>query len=210
MQKIVIFDMDGTLIDSKKDITISVNYVRELHYDLEPLSEEFIVDAINKEVRNLPELFYSTQTYEKKDMLAFEAHYEEQCVKSPYLYDGIQEMLDTLKDADVKLSVATNAPTKFAKRMLGSLNVADYFDVIIGADAVSHSKPSPEMLHKILDFYKYDKDNDHAMMIGDNSKDILSAQNAKIDSLFATWGFSPETEFENKVDKPKDILDIVL
>ncbi|MDF1877678.1 HAD family hydrolase [Sulfurimonas sp. SAG-AH-194-L11] len=210
MQKIIIFDMDGTLIDSKKDITISVNYVRELHYNLEPLNEEFIVEAINKEVRNLPELFYGTQVYEKKDMLAFEAHYEEQCVKSPYLYEGIQETLDALKDADVKLSVATNAPTKFAKRMLSSLSVDHYFDVIIGADAVSHSKPSPEMLHKILQHYEYDRARDRALMIGDNSKDILSAQNANIDSLFATWGFSPETDFKNKVDKPQEILSIVL
>jgi len=210
MQKIVIFDMDGTLIDSKKDITISVNHVRELHYDLEPLSETFIVEAINKEVRNLPELFYQTQEYMKKDMLAFEAHYAEQCVKNPYLYEGIQEILDALKSAGAKLSVATNAPTKFAKRMLASLDVQHYFDIIIGADEVSHSKPSPEMIHKILEHYAYDKTKDKAIMIGDNSKDILSAQNAEIDSLFATWGFSPQTDFENKIDKPDEILSIVL
>ena len=210
MQNIVIFDMDGTLIDSKKDITISVNHVRNVHYSLEPLSEDFIVEAINKEVRNLPELFYGTQEYHKKDMLVFEAHYEEQCVKSPYLYSGIQEILDALKKANVKLSVATNAPTKFAKRMLSSLSVEHYFDVIIGADAVSHSKPSPEMLYRILEHYEYDKTKDKAMMIGDNSKDILSAQNAKIDSLFATWGFSSETDLKNKVDKPHEILSIVL
>ncbi|MDF1883614.1 HAD family hydrolase [Sulfurimonas sp. SAG-AH-194-C21] len=210
MQNIVIFDMDGTLIDSKKDITISVNHVRELHYKLAPLSEAFIVEAINKEVRNLPELFYETPEYQKQDMHAFEAHYEEQCVKSPYLYAGIQEILDALKNANVKLSVATNAPTKFAKRMLASLSVEHYFDVIIGADAVSHSKPSPEMLHKILEYYDYDKTKDKALMIGDNSKDILSAQNANIDSLFATWGFSPETDYLNKVDKPQEILSIVL
>jgi len=202
--------MDGTLIDSKKDITISVNYVREVHYSLEPLSEEFIVEAINKEVRNLPELFYGTQEYHKKDMLVFEAHYEEQCVKSPYLYSGIQEILDALKDANVKLSVATNAPTKFAKRMLASLSVEHYFDIIIGADEVSHSKPSPEMLYRILEHYDYDKERDRALMVGDNSKDILSAQNANIDSLFATWGFSPETDFANRVDKPEEILSIVL
>jgi phosphoglycolate phosphatase len=210
MQNIVIFDMDGTLIDSKKDITISVNHVREVHYSLEPLSEEFIVEAINKEVRNLPELFYGTQEYHKKDMLVFEAHYEEQCVKSPYLYAGIQEILDALKDANVKLSVATNAPTKFAKRMLASLSVEHYFDIIIGADEVSHSKPSPEMLYRILEHYDYDKERDRALMVGDNSKDILSAQNANIDSLFATWGFSPKTDFANRVDKPQEILSIVL
>ena len=73
--KVVIFDMDGTLIDSKKDITISVNYIRELHYSLPPLSEEFIVEAINMEVRNLPEMFYGTQIYQDIDRDVFEIHY---------------------------------------------------------------------------------------------------------------------------------------
>ena len=94
--------------------------------------------------------------------------------------------------------------------MLTSLSFDHYFDVIIGADAVSHSKPSPEMLYKILEYYDYDKNRDKALMVGDNSKDILSAQNANIDSIFATWGFSPETEFENRVNKPHEILSIVL
>ena len=210
MQKIVIFDMDGTLIDSKKDITISVNYVREQHYNLTPLSEEFIVEAINKEVRNLPELFYGTQEYQKKDMLLFEEHYEKQCVQNPYLYEGIQEMLEALKCADVKLSVATNAPTKFAQRMLESLGVAQMFDVIIGADSVQSSKPNPEMLYHILSFYGYNEALDSAWMVGDNSKDMQSAYNANINALFATWGFSPNTEYKKRVDTPKEILCIVL
>jgi len=208
--KIVIFDMDGTLIDSKKDITISVNYIRKKHYSLSPLSEEFIVEAINMAVRNLPKLFYETEVYAKKDMLAFEEHYKTQCTQNPYLYDGILETLNKLIDAGVKLSVATNAPTPFAKLMLASLGVANMFDVIIGADEVSASKPNPEMLHKILEHYNYNALVDAAWMVGDNSKDMMSASNANIDGLFATWGFSPETEFTDRVNKPLEILTVVL
>ena len=150
--KVVIFDMDGTLIDSKKDITISVNHIREKHYSLDPLSEDFIVEAINMEVRNLPKLFYETDIYHDRDRNLFEEHYALQCTQNPYLYDGIKEMLNKLVDSDIKISVATNAPTQFANRMLKHLEVDRLFDVIIGADKVSASKPSPEMLHKILDF----------------------------------------------------------
>ena len=202
--------MDGTLIDSKKDITISVNYIRKKHYSLEPLSEEFIVEAINKEIRNLPELFYGTPTYEEKDMLAFEKHYKNQCIKNPYLYDGILKTLQTLHDAGVKLSVATNAPTKFAKLMLGSLGVESLFDVIIGADSVSQSKPNPEMIYKILDFYNYNPLHDSAWMVGDNSKDMMSASNAKIEGLFATWGFTPKTEYKKQLKSPEELIRVVL
>lgn len=208
--KVVIFDMDGTLVDSKKDITISVNYIRDLHYNLPPLSEEFIVEAINMEVRNLPKLFYGTETYEEKDKNVFEIHYAMQCVQHPYLYDGVKELLYKLIDSGVKISVATNAPTPFALRMLKSLHVEHLFDVIIGADEVEESKPNPQMLNKILDFYNFDRKNASAWMVGDNSKDMLSAKNAGIGSMFATWGFSPHSNNKIIVNHPKEVLDIVL
>ena len=208
--KIAIFDMDGTLIDSKKDITISINHVREINHALAPLSEAFIVEAINMEVRNLPKLFYDTQIYEKRDYVLFEEHYKTQCTQNPYLYDGIKEMLEELKKEEVKLSVATNAPTQFVRIMLTHLGVAELFDVIIGADKVSASKPDPQMLFEILRFYSYDKDKDSAWMIGDNSKDMQSASSASIKSIFATWGFSPHATHEVVIKHPKEVLSIVL
>ena len=209
MQKIVIFDMDGTLIDSKKDITISINHIREKHHNLAPLSEAFVVECINMEVRDLPNLFYETKTYEDKDRDMFEIHYAKQCVQNPYLYDGVRETLKALVDGDVKVSVATNAPTQFAQRMLSHLEVSDMFDVIIGADKVKESKPNPQMLNVILEHYKYKKEIDKAWMIGDNSKDIQSATNAGINAAFATWGFSPESDYEINLSHPKEILDII-
>ena len=208
--KVVVFDMDGTLLDSKKDITISINYVREVNYKLPPLSENFVVEAINAEIRNLPELFYETLSYENRDKDLFEAHYEKQCVQNIYLYDGIYELLQELRTCGIKLSVATNAPTKFAKTMLKHLKVESVFDVIIGADKVRNSKPDPQMLFEILNYYGFDKQNHTAWMVGDNSKDMLSAQSAGISSLFATWGFSPHGEHDTLVHSPKEILDIVL
>lgn len=202
--------MDGTLIDSQKDITISVNYVRQERYKLKPLEMQYIVDAINMEVRNLPKLFYETEIYEPDAREMFEEHYFEQCVQNPYLYEGIEETLHTLAQNGVKLSVATNAPTLFAQRMLEHLGVSHHFDVIIGADKVSAAKPDPKMLLEILKHYQYDKQKHQAWMVGDNSKDILSAKAAQINSMFATWGFTPEAEHPTLLRHPKEILDIVL
>ena len=208
--KIAIFDMDGTLLDSKKDITISVNYIRELHYNLPPLSEEFIVEVINMEVRNLPKLFYGTEVYHERDRDVFEIHYAMQCTQNPYLYDGVFEMLQQLVESGVKMSVATNAPTPFALRMLTHLGVAEMFDVIIGADKVKVSKPDPQMLNNILQFYDFNKETHKAWMIGDSSKDMLSAKNAGIESIFATWGFSPNGRYDTLIHEPKELLDIIL
>jgi phosphoglycolate phosphatase len=210
MQKIVIFDMDGTLIDSKKDITISINHVRELNHNLAPLSEEFVVEAINMHDRNLAKLFYNTELYEDRDRVIFEKHYKEQCIQNPYLYDGVEELLYTLKENDIKLSVATNAPTIFAHTMLESLKVKELFDVIIGADKVKKSKPHPDMLYHILQNYNYIQNNDKAWMIGDNSKDMEAASNAEIEAIFAAWGFTSFCEYNKVVKTPKEVVSIVL
>jgi phosphoglycolate phosphatase len=119
-------------------------------------------------------------------------------------------VLHTLHAKGVRLSVATNAPTKFAVNMLMHLDVNHYFDVIIGADKVSASKPDPKMINEILKHYEFEHEKDEAWMIGDNSKDMDSAKNANIDSIFATWGFSPDSKYDKTIGKPDELLGIVL
>jgi len=204
--KIAIFDMDGTLIDSAKDITISINAVREQNHSLSPLDEAFVIEAINREHRTLSELFYETPQYEKRDQLLFEEHYHEQCIQNVYLYTGISELLHSLKEQEIKLSVATNAPTQFAKRMLLECGVSHYFDYIIGADKVSKAKPDKEMLECILSGYGF-KPEHKALMIGDNSKDMQAAINAGIEGAFATWGFSSESDHHRVLSHPQEIIE---
>ena len=200
--------MDGTLIDSKKDITISVNYVRKNNHNLPPLSEEFVVEAINKKERNLAKLFYGTQTYEERDRAMFEKHYHMQCIKHPYLFDGIEELLDVLEKNGVLMGVATNAPTQFAKRMLTHLGVEGKFVGIVGAD-ISKPKPDPDMVFQIMRACNCQQ-SDGVWMVGDNQKDIDVAKNAGIDAIYATWGFQSEVKWSVQADKPSDILKIIL
>jgi len=207
--RVAIFDMDGTLIDSGYDITHSINHVRKTIYDLEPLSISYVVDAINAPKRNLSKLFYNKELYEADAQECFEAHYYDQCVQNVRLYDGVHEMLEVLKGADVKLSVATNAPSIFAKRMLSHLHVDSFFDHVVGADMVEIPKPDAQMLEKILTAYEFNHMRDKAWMVGDNSKDMLSAKNANISSIFARWGFSREGEGDYSVTLPKHVGEII-
>jgi phosphoglycolate phosphatase len=207
--QIVIFDMDGTLIDSGRDITASVNHVRKTVYGLGPLTISFVVEAINRDQRNLALLFYERTTYEPAAKTVFEAHYHEQCVQNTRLYNGISRLLAELTAAGARLSVATNAPAVFAGRMLRHLGVADTFDRIIGSEDVHQSKPHPEMLHCILDEYGFTCERDFAIMVGDNSKDMEAARRAGIPGAFVTWGFSPAGEGDFVLEHPDELLQLV-
>jgi phosphoglycolate phosphatase len=210
MSKIVIFDMDGTLINSSLDITLSINHVRLTCYSLEPLREQFVIDAINAHDRNLASLFYQTQVYETKAKELFESHYYDQCIQNVHSYPEIKETLEYLQSNGCFMSVATNAPSIFAKRMLTHLGIAEYFSCIIGADNVDQAKPHPQMIELILNHHGYDLHNDEAWMIGDNSKDMQAARSANVGTIFAAWGFSDTGEGDYIAYTPSEIRSIIL
>jgi len=207
--KVVIFDMDGTLIDSQHDITASVNYVRQKVYGLSTLDSVFVVEAINRYQRNLPKLFYETELYEEDARALFEEHYHLQCIQTLRLYDGVLELLTQLKKEDVKLAVATNAPTPFALRMLSHLKVDHFFTYIVGADMVKTPKPDASMLVYSLERFGFDVTCDNAWMVGDNSKDMEAGVNAKIDSVFVTWGFASSGEGKHVISQPHELLELI-
>jgi len=203
---LVIFDMDGTLVDSSIDITSSVNYVRN-HFGLPELDVNSVVNIINGDRDKLAFNLYEVETYTPQHRELFETHYIEQCVKNISLYDGIEELLTILKGLGYKLAVATNAFTQFAQKMLCHVNIDHYFDLIVGSCMVKNPKPSPDMLYFIID-----KINEKAkvVMIGDNHTDIYAAKNADIEIIFASWGFG-KIDTHDSIDliasTPKDILD---
>lgn len=188
--RLLMFDMDGTLIDSGTSITNTVNHVRE-NLGFEKMEKNFILEKVNDPSINASEFFYGTPDFTEEQKVLFEDHYNANCLKDLELYEGIQKLIDDLK-GDFTLAIATNANSVFAKKMLDHLEIGKHFHTILGYDSVAKPKPHPEMVYKILDTHDIQKNN--AQLIGDSHKDIMAADKAGVDSVLVNWGFSNHEE----------------
>ncbi len=183
--KCIIFDMDGTLIDSSGAMTQSVNYVRE-HLGLGPISKKALEYHINQPDQHLPKIFYNTEEYDPAHRELFREHYIQSTAQMIALYPDVQEMLHYLSQHAV-LAIATNASDFFARHMLEELKILEYFSAVVGANNVGEPKPSPLMLEHIMQTTCCSVPN--TILIGDSIKDERAAINAGIDFIFADWGY---------------------
>jgi len=187
---LIVFDMDGTLLDTRIDITISVNYVRMKNHALPPLTQEQVVEYINRDERNLPQLFYGTETPDPRDRKLFRRHYLQQCTKHLRLFSGVETMLESLRRAGIPMAVATNASSLFARQMLEAAGIAHYFYAVAGADTTGTSKPDPSMLHFLMRQIGFDPQKDRGYLLGDSGKDMEAARRAGLVPLYAAWGYT--------------------
>ncbi|RXK00950.1 HAD family hydrolase [Arcobacter sp. CECT 8986] len=188
--RLIMFDMDGTLVNSSFAITNTINYVRE-NIGLNKLESKFILENLNNPTINSAEFFYGTPDFTDEQVVLFEEYYNKHCISDLELYDGIEKLIDDLK-SDFTLAVATNSNSTYARKMLEHVGIANYFPTILGYDSVINPKPHPEMVEKILSMHNVL--NTNAQMIGDSHKDILAAKKAGVDSVLVNWGFSDHKE----------------
>lgn len=200
--KTIIFDMDGTLIDSGDIIADTINYVRS-HFDLQPLEKLDLLCNVNNPEIHPPLYFYEVETYSQKHIELFESFYHQNFMDKIRLYDGIFELLSEFSN-HFRYAIATNAHTLVAKNMVKHLKIDHHFEKIVGADDVKNAKPHPDMICKILQDLNLEKDD--VFLIGDSKKDALAASNAGIDSLLVNWGFSEHDEAISDISELKNIL----
>lgn len=204
--KSIIFDMDGTLLDSSYAMLQSVNYVRStLH--LPPLDKEFLEYHINALEQNIPMLFYGTKEYNPKHRSLFKEHYLKNANLHVKPYVGVEKTLKYLKERGIKLSVGTNASDFFAINMLGHHDLVKYFDFIIGANCVAKAKPQPDMVYDIAQ--KTDIPLCETLLVGDSIKDELAAKNAKIDFIFASWGYGTSQNDTQTIDSFEELTKLI-
>mgnify|MGYP000884535740 CR=1 FL=1 len=169
--KTVIFDMDGTLLDSSRAIEISVNNTRRELYGLAPLQKNFIVHTINDPSKNAFLEFYGKTEASAEELAFFEKEFVSNYRDLAVLYEGIEDLLHSCKKAGFFLAVASNAPSYTLSAILEKTGVRRLFDLVVGADEQMPSKPNPAMLLHVI----ARSPHKNAIFLGDSKKDELAA-----------------------------------
>ena len=169
--KTVIFDMDGTLLDSSRAIEISVNNTRRELYGLAPLQKNFIVHTINDPSKNAFLEFYGKTEASTEELAFFEKEFVSNYRDFAVLYEGIEDLLHSCKKAGFFLAVASNAPSYTLSAILEKTGVRRLFDLVVGADEQMPSKPNPAMLLHVI----ARSPHKNAIFLGDSKKDELAA-----------------------------------
>ena len=195
-KNVLLFDLDGTLVDSGPDLALAVNRtLKELN------KTTFDQDTIHHWVGNgakvlIERALSGSSTIDKQleESLVQEAlaiflkHYQQcLCIES-VLYDDVQQGLFTLKAAGFRLAIITNKPAIFIQPILTGLGIDNVFELLIGGDTLAEKKPHPAPLYYALE--QLNVTAEQCVMIGDSKNDILAAKAANIDSIGLTYGYN--------------------
>lgn len=186
MYKLVIFDLDGTLLDT--DLLLVLTWV-ELYKRYKPNGIPRIDDIVTFSGPPIKQSLHKVFPKEDVDKLYKSFNEISQPLYDEYLtvYPGGKELIEKLKKDNVRLAVLTSkhkGPTKHALEVVGLDNT---FDVIVTSNDVIKTKPDKEGVEKILSFYPELSKKD-VLYIGDNTSDYLTCLNSSIDSMIVTWG----------------------
>lgn len=213
--KAVIFDLDGTLINSLQDIADSMNRVLAAKgfptYDY-PSYRYFV----GKGLKNLVIRTLSEEQRTEENITGLYADllkdYEKNCLQKTALYRGIPELLDTLKGRKLKLAILSNKADVLTKKIADELMSRWSFDIILGAKDLIPRKPDPTgvlMVSKTLGISP-----EEILYVGDTSVDMKTAIAGGMYPVGVTWGFRTREELlENGakaiIDKPEELIDLL-
>jgi phosphoglycolate phosphatase len=209
----VLFDLDGTLIDSKKDIAAAANSAR-LHFGLPALPLETVVGYVGRGIEHLNRKTLGTDDPQRlaEGLEVLKAYYRDHCVDQTFIYPGAKELLNTLKTRGLKLGLVSNKPHEFTLITLEKLGLMSYFTAVLGADVVARKKPDPEPLLAALE--KMGISPREAVMIGDSPVDTQAARAAGIRVGLVSHGFVSKEEMTSShpdwlVDSLKEFDEIL-
>ncbi len=209
-KKLVIFDLDGTILDTLEDLTDATNYALSLCHFPKRTKEEvrrFVGNGILKLVeRAVPA--GTEQTYVRKTYEAFGAYYKQHCLDKTQAYPGILELMKALRAEGFLLAVVSNK-ADYGVQQLCHKFFGGLVDYAVGEREGVRKKPSPDAVFETLEALHIAKRD--AIYIGDSEVDVETAENAGMDCLTVTWGFRDRAFLEERgarhfAERPEDVL----
>ena len=211
---LLIFDLDGTLVDSRLDLANAVNATR-LHMGMAPLANERVYTYVGNGAPVLIRRAVGEQATEAEVQEALEyflEYYREHDLDNTVLYPGVKESLDRFRDAGKRMAVLTNKPVRMSCAIVEGLGVSGHFFRVYGGNSFEFKKPNPIGIETLIAEAGVGREG--ALMIGDSSVDVATARNAGIRCCGVTYGFQPETlqdpAPEMLVDRMEELADLLL
>lgn len=206
----VLFDLDGTIVDSSSGIRHCASAAM-VEYGLVPLSDAqlraFIGPPLRESFRGLgvPETMLDELAH------AYRHHYTEGGLLDFTVYGGIRDVLSAMRDRDVRLGVATSKPTRYARRVVASADLAHYFECVLGPENDDVASSKAQVIEEVLDYMGV-SDVDAVLMVGDREHDVRGARAVGTNFVGVAWGFGGVDELRDAgaqivVDTPNGILD---
>jgi len=193
--KVILFDLDGTISDPKIGITKSVQYgLKKMNIDEPDIDklEHFIGPPLRL---SFEECYGFTPEQAMQAIGYYRERFEEKGMYENTLYDGIRELLATLKEQGYVLAIATSKPTVFAKEILRYFELQHYFDFIGGSNLDETRSFKWEVIEYVMQqFEQYTPEQ--FIMIGDRKYDINGAKKMGIDSIGVTYGYGSQEELQ--------------
>ena len=207
----ILFDFDGTLVDTKNDVWQGLNYTRE-QFGLAPLTAKEVTQVLGPDKAEFLALVYPNSTDEEKDnfLAIFQDYYFERCLVSTQFFPG---MLDVVKSLNgMKLAIASNKPRAFIEKILKGLNADHFFSYLISPEDVDYAKPHPEMVFKAMGALQATPEK--TLLVGDTEKDVLAGKAAGVAVCFARYGYGSfdrlqDTKPDYVIQEPEALLNIL-
>ena len=207
----VLFDLDGTLVDSYSALTDAVNHARRIE-GLHDLSASRIRELVGDGVETLLQRAFERNDISSSIISSFEQRYDEICCQESKVLSEVASTLDALAGLGIEMAVCTNKPTFFSRKILEFLNLSRHFRAIVGPDLAGARKPDARHLTYTLDSVRCSRTE--ALFVGDMPVDVRAARNSGIDVAVVATGSSTreqlaELEPDHILERFSELLEVV-
>lgn len=214
MVKLCVFDLDGTLVNTLTDLTVSLNYaLGQLGFPL--LSEAEVSAIVGHSVTYMCEHAVPPENLANAPRVQelYRTHYAAHSLDHSRPYEGMAEAVERIKSAGVKVAIVSNKPHADTVRVMKSLYPKDMFSLVLGRTQKFAIKPAPDALNFVMNFFGVKPEE--AVYVGDSDVDVEFARNANMRCVSVTWGFRSVGELLTAgavcmTDDPKKLPDLVL